>query len=152
MYVNAHPLGHPYFCLNKQNEMKNKTKSILTGGITGFVTLAIAAGAILKLVSMPALVEIYTRIGMLSYLPILGATELILVAMFLWTRTMRIGFFLLTGYFGGAMAVELSHGMIFVAPGLILMMVWISAYLRDVSIFYSLQPSVSTSVRDTGHI
>ncbi|HET9430878.1 MAG TPA: hypothetical protein VFO70_06865, partial [Chitinophagaceae bacterium] len=60
----------------------------------------------------------------------------------IWPRSMRIGLLLLTGYFGGAMAVELSHGIIFIAPGIILSLVWIIAYLRDSEIYGRSNPAM----------
>jgi hypothetical protein len=47
---------------------------------------------------------------------------------------MRLGFLLLTAWFGGAMAVELSHGSVFIFPAVILTVLWIAAFLRDPSI------------------
>ncbi|HTE31454.1 MAG TPA: DoxX family protein, partial [Chryseolinea sp.] len=97
--------------------------------------LIMAAGGLTKLVGLPQLVELYSKIGLLPYMKLLGISEIILVALFVLPRTMKIGFLLLTGYLGGAMAVELSHGTIFIAPGLILTLIWITAYFRDRSIF-----------------
>jgi hypothetical protein len=92
-------------------------------------------GSVMKLVAMPQLVELYAKIGLLPYLQILGITELVLITLFLWPRSMKIGFLLPTGYFGGAMAVEMSNGTPFIFPGTILTLVWIAAYLRDASLF-----------------
>lgn len=92
------------------------------------------AGGILKLMGIPVLAELYKNIGLWSYWNLLGAMELLFATLFLWKTTMRLGFLLLTGYLGGAMSVELSYSMLFVAPGLILVLVWISAYLRGVFI------------------
>ena len=77
--------------------------------------------------------------GLLRYLQILGMTELLFVVLFLWPRSMQIGFLLLTGYFGGAMAVEMANGNFFLIPGIILAIVWIAAYLRDASLFSRVQ-------------
>jgi hypothetical protein len=129
--------SYTFVGIKTKSKMKNKIKPIVTNTLTIIVTFSIVAGGILKLVSMPALVEIYTKIGMLSYLKALGITEILFASLFLCKQTMRLGFLLLTGYLGGAMAVELSHGTLFIAPGLILTMVWISAYLRDASAFAS---------------
>ena len=117
--------------------MKSKTKMTFTRTLLVLVALIISAGAILKLANLPQLVEIYSKIGMLQYLKILGIAELLFVSLFLWPKSMKLGFLLLTAYFGGAMAVELSHGTIFIAPGCILAFVWVAAYLRDASIFRS---------------
>ncbi len=126
--------------------MKSKTKMPLSRILTVFVVLIMAAGGAAKLVGISQLVELYTRIGLLPYLKLLGLAEIALAGLFLSSRTMKVGFLLLTSYLGGAMAVELSHGTIFIAPGLILTLVWITAYLRDKTIFVSSKKQVSEIV------
>lgn len=114
--------------------MKSKTKN-LKWIPSILVALIIIMGAFMKLTSASQLVEIYSKIGLLPYIKILGATEFLLTAFFLYPRTLKIGLLLSTGYFGGAMAVELSHGTIFIFPAAILAMIWIGAYLRNNSLF-----------------
>lgn len=101
------------------------------------MAVIIGGGAIMKLAAAPFLVSLFAQNGLLSYLPWLGVAELLFMALFLFSRSMNIGFLLLTGYFGGAMAVELSHGTLPFAPGIILSGVWVAAYARHASIFRS---------------
>jgi len=101
------------------------------------MAVIIGGGAIMKLAAAPFLVNLYAQIGLLPYLPWLGMTELLFVALFLFNRSMPIGFLLLTGYFGGAMTVELSHGTVPFAPGIILSGVWVAAYVRQANLFKS---------------
>jgi len=115
--------------------MKNKTKNVITKALTVLVTLIITAIATSKLALLPQLVEIYSKIGLLPYMRALGIMELIFLAAFLWGQTRKIGLLLFTGYFGGAMAVELSHGTFFIVPAMILIFIWTTAYLYDESIF-----------------
>jgi hypothetical protein len=114
--------------------MKQNSKSIIKWAPTVIVSIIIIFSALMKLIAVPPLVEIYARIGLLDSMKILGATELILVTLFILNRTMRLGFLLLTAWFGGAMAVELSHGNVFIFPAVILTILWIAAFLRDPSI------------------
>lgn len=88
-----------------------------------------------KISSAPQLVEHYTQLGMIKYLQILGIAELLCISLFIYKQTMHIGLMLLTGYFGGAIAVEISHGNLFVAPLMILIIVWVAAYMRNSSLF-----------------
>jgi formate-dependent nitrite reductase membrane component NrfD len=119
--------------------MKNNTRKIIKWAPTVLIALVITSGACMKLAVAPALADIYSKMGMQSWLQPLGVIELVLLTLFLVPRTMKPGFLLLTAYFGGAMAVELSHGTIFIAPGIILSFIWIAAYLRDASIFRSVE-------------
>jgi hypothetical protein len=133
---------HTFVQKNAQN-MKNRTKNTLTKALTVLVTLILTATAASKLAFVPQLVEIYSRIGLLPYMKVLGIIELIFLAAFLWSQTRKLGLLLLTGYFGGAMAVELSHGTFFIAPAMILTFIWTTAYLYDESIFRSERKQVS---------
>ena len=123
--------------------MKNKSKIILTWTLSVLIALIIGTGATMKLAGLPQLEDTFSKIGLLQYMGILGVAELSFVALFLLRRSMKIGFLLLTGYFGGAMAVEMSHGTIFIIPGAILTLIWVTAYLRDASIFKSVEQQVS---------
>ena len=99
------------------------------------VTLMIISGALMKLTAQPQLVEVFSKSGLLPYMKLLGTAELLFLFLFLWSRSLRIGFLLLTGYFGGAMAVELSQHIFFIMPAAILALVWLAAWLRDNSLF-----------------
>jgi hypothetical protein len=119
----------------KPEKMKSKTKKILKWAPSILVALIIVPGAFMKLTAQPQLVEIFSKSGLLPYMKGLGMAELLFVALFLWPRGLRIGFYLLTGYYGGAMAVELSQHIFFIMPGAILVLVWLAAWLRDGSLF-----------------
>lgn len=119
--------------------MKSKTKKNLKWTPSILVSLTIVSGAVMKLTAQPQLVEIFSKSGLLAYMKILGMAELLFVSLFLWSRSLRVGFFLLTGYFGGAMAVELSQHIFFIMPAVILALVWLAAWLRDGSLFSAAQ-------------
>ena len=123
--------------------MKNKTKNILTKALTVLVTLIITATATSKLAQVPQLAEIYSRMGLLPYMRALGIMEIIFLATFLWGQSRKIGLLLFTGYYGGAMAVELLHGTFFIAPAMILMFIWTTAFLYDERIFRSERKQMS---------
>jgi len=115
--------------------MKRKTNRIVKWAPSMLVALIIIAGSLMKLTPQPQLVEVFTKTGLLPYMKLLGVAELVFVSLFLWSPTLRIGFFLLTGYFGGAMAIELSQHIFFIMPAVILAFVWLAAWLRDNSLF-----------------
>ena len=110
------------------------------------VAMVISLGAAMKLAAAPQLIEIYSKIGLLPYMKLLGASELLLTGLFLYPRSMKIGLLLITGYFGGAMAVELSHGSVFIFPATILSVVWIGAYLRNPDLFLTKQETLSNQL------
>lgn len=124
--------------------MKSKTNKILKWTPSILVTLIIVAGSIMKLTAQPQLVEVFVKTGLLPYMKLLGTAELVFILLFLWSRTLRIGLFMLTGYFGGAMAIELSQHIFFIIPAVILAFIWLAAWLRDNSLFSIPQKSQKT--------
>ena len=119
--------------------MKQKTSKILKWLPSLIAAIIILLSASMKLAAVPELVEAYSRTGILEYMKLFAIAEILFVSMFIMNTTMRIGFFLLTAYYGGAMAVELSHGHMFVFPAGILIIIWVGAFLRDKSLFKSFQ-------------
>ena len=99
----------------------------------------------MKLTAQPQLVELFSKTGLLPYMKLLGIAELLFISLFLWHRSVRIGFFLLTAYFGGAMAVELSQHVFFIMPAAILALVWLAAWLRDHFLFSAAHPQQKTA-------
>ena len=115
--------------------MKSKAKKMLKWAPSILVTLIVISGAFMKLTAQPEIVEVFSKTGLLPHIKLFGIAELLFISLFLWPGSLRIGFILLTGYFGGAMAVELSQHIFFIMPAAILALVWLAAWLRDKSIF-----------------
>jgi hypothetical protein len=112
-----------------------KTKIIVTRVFTGLAGgMAILSG-IMKLTRSEQIVETMTKVGVIDYLYILAAMEIVFAVLFFFPKTMKLGFILLTCYFAGAIATELSHNGPLFNAAMPLMLVWIAAFLRDRSIF-----------------
>ena len=111
-----------------------KAKKIITIIFTVLATLMAMLSGIMKLTKSEEVVTGLAKVGVADYLTYLGIMEIVFAALFLYPKTMKIGFILLSCYFAGALATELSHGTPFNAltP---LILVWIAAFLRDKSIF-----------------
>jgi hypothetical protein len=116
--------------------MKSKTKIMLKGVPSALITLIIVSGAIMKLTGAAPVADLFEKMNLLPYMKFLGLAECLFLLLFHWHSSRRIGLILLTGYYGGAMAVELTQGMIFYQPAMILSLIWIAAYLRDPSCFF----------------
>ncbi len=114
--------------------MSNKTKNLLKWILSVLVAFQLTVSAILKFTGFPFLVQAFTVLGLANYLAVFGLAEITLAILFLYPPTMRIGFLLLTAYFGGAIATEMTHGGSIV-PVVILTIIWIAAYLRKPEIF-----------------
>ena len=113
---------------------KMKLKKIITLVITVLAVGMVVLSGIMKLSGSPELLAKMAEVGVGPYVPVLGIMEITFAALFAWPKTMRIGFLLLSCYFAGALATELSHAMPFNAL-LPMGLVWISAFLRDREVF-----------------
>ena len=111
-----------------------KAKKIITIIITVITGLLIAFSGISKLIGTQQVNEVLSKFGVLDYRIWLGLMEIGFVALFIYPKTIKIGFILLSCYFGGALATELSHQSTFNAL-LPIVLVWVTAFLRDPGIF-----------------
>ncbi len=118
--------------------MTLKTHRAVTISAAAVPSLLIAFSAFGKLSGSEAVVEGLTKLGVGPYLPIFGFVELTFAALFLFPKTMKPGFILLSCYFAGTAATELSHGMTPISPTIILVIIWVAAFVRDKSIFMPL--------------
>lgn len=109
-------------------------KKIITITVTALAALMVIFSGIMKLSGNGEMVATLTKVGVGDYIVWLGLMEITFAALFLYPKTMKIGFLLLTCYFAGALATELSHA----GPLNALMpmtLIWVSAFLRDRAIF-----------------
>jgi len=112
-----------------------KIRKIVTVTVTILAVLMVVFSGVMKFVGGEEITLAMEKLGVQPYILILGSMEIIFALLFLFRPTMKIGFILLTCYFSGALATELSHGTPFNAV-LPLALVWISAFLRDKTIFF----------------
>ncbi|GAB3258646.1 hypothetical protein GCM10027347_22110 [Larkinella harenae] len=103
--------------------------TVLAAGMTIF------SGIMKFLPQSPEMMANMTKMGIAPYLKGLGMMEISFALLYLYPKTMKLGFILLSCYFAGALATELSHGTPFNAF-LPMALIWISAFLRDQTIFF----------------
>jgi hypothetical protein len=111
-----------------------KAKKIITIVFTVLAAFMPVMSGIVKLTKSMGIVERMNAAHVGQYITILGIMELVFAALFLYPKTMKIGFLLLTCYFAGAMGTELANGADFNAV-LPMVLLWIAAFLRDREIF-----------------
>ena len=114
-----------------------KEKKIITITATSLAAIMVILSGLMKIIKNEEVVSKMNAVGVGKYVTILGIMEIAFITIFLFPKTMKLGFILLSCYFSGALATDLSHGGNIIAPVLLLVLVWASAYLRDSSIFES---------------
>lgn len=114
--------------------MSPKTKRILTVLVTVLAAGVVLLSGVMKLTQLPQATETLQKMGVAEYVFLLGSMEIAFTVLYLFPKTMKLGFILLSCYFAGALATELSHHSALVAL-VPLILVWLSALLRDRFIF-----------------
>jgi hypothetical protein len=113
-----------------------KAKKIIITVITVLAAAMPIMSGIMKLLKSPEVVSKLSAFGVGDYLDLLGIMEIVFAGLFVYPKTMKLGFILLSCYFAGAMATDLSHGSSVVNAMIPLVLIWIAAFLRDPGIFF----------------
>ncbi len=119
-----------------------KAKKIITIAVTVLAVGLVVLSGIMKLAGGEQIVDTLAKVGVAKYIIPLGLMEIVFAALFAYPRTMKIGFILVSCYFAGALATEISHGTSLNALTPIIL-VWVAAFLRDKTIFLSTANSKS---------
>jgi hypothetical protein len=91
--------------------MKSRIGSIIGWICTGLVAAFTIFSAVMEFVPMtdPATLAFLERLGVNGIEHELGIAKFIIAALYLIPRTSVVGFVLMIGYFGGALATNITH-------------------------------------------
>jgi hypothetical protein len=112
-----------------------KTRKIIAIIVTSIASLMVIFSGVVKLIGPKTVTDKLTDVGVGNYIIWLGLMEVVFTLIFIYPKTMKIGLLLLSCYFGGAIATELSHSGPAANAVLPLVLIWVAAYLRDRSAF-----------------
>lgn len=117
------------------NELSKKRK--ITGWvIAGLITALLLFSAMGKF-SMAEMAENFAIWGLGDWITIIAIGEIISALLFLFPKTNIFGAFLLSAHMGGAIVTHMSHGEPFMVQSFILILVWITAFVRNPALLYS---------------
>lgn len=116
--------------------MKTRLGSIVGWICAGLVAAFTLFSAVMEFVPItdPATLAFVAKLGVGDIAHQLGIVKFILVVLYLLPRTSTVGFVLLVGYYGGALATNITHGFAFAdyAPIVVaLALMTIGAYFRN---------------------
>lgn len=116
--------------------MTTKTKRIAATILIGIPTLVLIIGGVMKLMDAEPeqVMQFLTKAGFGSCIKVLGLTELIIAALVLYPKTTKIGFLLMSSYFGGALCLELGGGMP-PASAVFISLAWVGMFLKNRELF-----------------
>lgn len=112
-----------------------KSNKIITIVLTVLVALMVIPSGLMKAIHLPWSVDGLVKFNLPHSATVLGIMEISFAILFIIPRTMRIGFILLCCYFAGAMATELSHDGQMLNPAIPLILIWVTAFVRDSALF-----------------
>jgi hypothetical protein len=115
--------------------------STRAGNIVGWICSGLVAAltifsAIMEFVPMtdPQMLAYAIKLGVIDIAYQLGVAKFILAALYLYPRTSTVGFVLMIGYYGGALATNITHGFAFAEYAMLLivfLLMTIGAYFRN---------------------
>lgn len=105
--------------------------------MTGLIALPMIGSAVGKLIGAQPVVEGFEKFGLRNHMLLIGIGELISALLFLIPRTNSLGVLLLSAYLGGAIVTHMQHGEPYIVPAVLLILVWIAAYLRHPEVLQS---------------
>lgn len=116
--------------------MKIRFSSIVGWTAVALVSALTIFSAVMEFFPMtdPAMIAYATQLGVTDIAVQLGITKLIIVALFIYPRTSTVGFVLMIGYYGGALATHMTHGHTLPEYAMIvvvLALLTVSAYVRN---------------------
>ena len=114
--------------------MSAKTTRIISIVLMVIPSLMLIMSGVMKLIGAEQVVTGLTKVGLGSYITLFGVIELIAVALFLYPKTYKVGFLLISCYLGGALSIELSTAQP-PSAAIILSIVWIAVFLKNKLMF-----------------
>ena len=117
--------------------MTVKTKRIIAIILMAIPAFILTMGGVMKIIGAEpqTVMDFLVKAGFGNYIALLGVTELVIAALFIYPKTNRIGFFLAISYFSGALSLELSAAAP-PASAIFLILLWIAMFLKDKQLFF----------------
>src|SRR4249919_194005 len=120
--------------IQTKSTMTKNTKRKRNAWITAITVIMLAISGTGKVLGVGMVAERLNKVGVGKFMLVLGIIEFLLAILFISPKTIKVSFILLSCYFSGAIATEVSHGGNFIVPFVFLAVIWITSLLRERSI------------------
>jgi DoxX-like family len=124
--------------------MPSRGRRIAGWVLTVLLTALFTGSAVAKLLGPADLVEMLQKWGLGDQRILIGVGELTSALLFLIPRTHSLGVLLLSAYMGGAIVTHMQHGESYVIPSVILVLIWVTGFLRHSELLQSFWSTVVT--------
>lgn len=111
------------------------TRQRVAFGLTCLLTLALGMSAAMKFAAPKEVLEGFAKMGLADWRVIIGLGEVAGAAFFFIPKTKNFGALVLSSYMGGAIMAHMCHGEAFTSPAIFLVLIWITAGLRQPDLF-----------------
>ena len=98
--------------------------------------MILSISAFLKIFQVRPISDDLQKVGVGKFMILIGVVELSLALLYIARRSLKLSFILLSCFFSGAIATEISHGGNFVVPAMFLALVWVATFLREPSLLW----------------
>jgi hypothetical protein len=88
-----------------------------------------------KIFRSPQVLEQMDKLGFQEELLLLAGIEILALLLYVFPKTFNLGFFLLTAYYGGAIAVNLNSPLDTIPAIVFLALIWILSFIRRPKLF-----------------
>ncbi len=122
----------------------SKARVIIGWILVGLVAALMVATGIQKIVGGEG-AQMYVDLGVGEFLVLIGIGEVVTAILFALPVTAPLGLLLASSYWGGAIATHMIDGSPFITNAMLLVIVWVSAYLLRPHIFTGLLPQPKTA-------
>jgi hypothetical protein len=112
--------------------------------LSGLLTALFLFSASGKLSGAAQVVEPMQKWGLGDHRILIGIGELTSALLFLIPRTHSLGVLLLSAYMGGAIVTHMQHGESYVLPSVILVLIWVTGFLRHSELLQSFRTAPLT--------
>lgn len=92
---------------------------LMSGGMKVFITPS------------AEMLEEMKKTGLADQMTMIGVGEMACAVLLLVPRTMSLGVWLTSGFWGGAICLHMSKGESYILQSVFLLLTWLGAYLRD---------------------
>jgi uncharacterized membrane protein YphA (DoxX/SURF4 family) len=125
--------------------MQTKTRKIVNTLVTVIPASLVILSGFMKFNPPTEMLTEFQRMGIAQHMPMFGIMEFLFAALFIVPQTRRVGFVLLSCYFAGAIATDLSHGKPVHNAMLPITLVWIGMFIADRAVFFPMKKTVATA-------
>jgi uncharacterized membrane protein YphA (DoxX/SURF4 family) len=122
--------------------MQTKTRKIVNIIATVIPAGLVILSGFMKFNPPAEMLAEFQRMGIAQHMPMFGTMEFLFAALFIIPQTRRVGFVLLSCYFAGAIATDLSHSKPVHNAMLPLTLVWIGMFIADRAVFFPAKRAV----------